>query len=358
VIFSIEKWFTRYLNINKWLGRTYKLILNLCVLFFLVVLIYSCIKLFKHTFNPSALIGSLIVLFEIAFTVWLFSIIVKQRRRWPSMKLTLFSLAVIFIVMAFAGVQPISAYKDNTIGFFKNLGSNAETSSNSTSSLKTEIGTWPTGTPIPQVTAESVVKTSSEAMPPQDTWNFKIQTSTYSYYAKSCWKADTTTIIKGYWSGTEKKWNWHDGYMVFTRQAYGTVEIILKDVAIHYEKYISVTGGLIGGGKGTYQTLYTDKSWTGSLSKKISYHPSQAPWVVNAGYTPTSKLGSKFEIYVWKELGNGIQESATEIFGRNGTFKDANGNDLTAMVVEDIGNYTIDITASGCDWWVKIGVEK
>ena len=114
-IFSIEKWFSYYTRKYKWIGKLYRLILNLSILSLLGLLIWSGIRLFSSRFTYNALIGSLIFLVEFIFFIWMWRVISRNSWRWPSMKLTVFSLICLSVVFAFAGVQPLSIYKDEMI---------------------------------------------------------------------------------------------------------------------------------------------------------------------------------------------------------------------------------------------------
>jgi hypothetical protein len=115
VIFSIEKWFSYYTKKNRWLGRLYRLALNLGILSLLGLVTWSGIKLFSHQFVQSALIGSILFVAEFAFFIWVWRVVSKNSWRWPSMKLTVFTLICLFLVFAFAGVQPMSLYKDTAL---------------------------------------------------------------------------------------------------------------------------------------------------------------------------------------------------------------------------------------------------
>ena len=115
VIFSIEKWFNYYTRKHKWVGKLYRLILNLSILSILGLLIWSGIRLFSSQFTYSAVVGSLIFVAELVFFIWMWRVISKNSWRWPSMKLTVFSLICLSVVFAFAGVQPLSTYKDDMI---------------------------------------------------------------------------------------------------------------------------------------------------------------------------------------------------------------------------------------------------
>ncbi len=115
IIFSIEKWFYYFTRKHKGLGKLYRLLLNLSILSLLGLLVWSGIRLFAHQFTQSSLVGSLIFLAEFVFFIWMWRVVARNSWRWPSMKLTVFSLICLSIVFAFAGVQPMSLYKDNAI---------------------------------------------------------------------------------------------------------------------------------------------------------------------------------------------------------------------------------------------------
>ncbi len=108
-IYSIEKWFHYFTRKYTGLGRLYRLLLNLSILSLLGLLVWTGIKLFSQQLVQSSLVGSLIFLAEFCFFIWIWRVVSKNRRRWPSMKLTIFSLIFLFLVLAFAGVSPFSA---------------------------------------------------------------------------------------------------------------------------------------------------------------------------------------------------------------------------------------------------------
>lgn len=115
VIYSIEKWLRYFTGKYKSLGKLYRFILNLSILSLLGLLIWSGMKLFSHQFIHNSLVGSLVFLAEFVFFIWIWRVVAKNGWRWPSMKLTIFSLIVLFLVLAFAGVRPMSVYKDNIL---------------------------------------------------------------------------------------------------------------------------------------------------------------------------------------------------------------------------------------------------
>lgn len=113
IFYSIEKWFYYITRRYKGLGKLYRLLLNLLILSLLGLLIWSGIKLFSQQFVQSPLVGSLIFVAEFVFFIWMCRVVAKNSWRQPSMKLTLFSLICLFFIFSFAGVQPLSDYKDS-----------------------------------------------------------------------------------------------------------------------------------------------------------------------------------------------------------------------------------------------------
>jgi hypothetical protein len=118
-IFSLEKWFSITIKKYKTAGHLYKLLLNLAILSLLVLLIWSGVELFSHHFFKSALIGSLIFIGEFVLFILLWRTVAKHGSQWPSVKLTVFSLVVLFFVFAFAGVSPFTVMKNHLFSLFK-----------------------------------------------------------------------------------------------------------------------------------------------------------------------------------------------------------------------------------------------
>jgi len=77
--------------------------------------IWSGIKLFSRQYFISPLVGSLVFLAELVLFIWMWRIVSKNSWRWPSMKLTVFLLICMALVFTFAGVPPLSTYKDTLI---------------------------------------------------------------------------------------------------------------------------------------------------------------------------------------------------------------------------------------------------
>jgi ribosomal protein L37AE/L43A len=168
IIFSIEKWFgyvTR--KYYKGIGNLYRLGLNLAILSLLGLIIWSSIQLFTQQFVKNALLGSLIVLAEFVFFIWLWKVVAKNSWRWPSMKLTVFSLICLFLAFSFAGVQPMASYKDQAISFVSSV------FSNSSGTAVEESSSTPASTDIDEVTSPDITTPPEVTQPTlaDPTWN-------------------------------------------------------------------------------------------------------------------------------------------------------------------------------------------
>lgn len=105
--------------------------------------------------------------------------------------------------------------------------------------------------------------------------------------------------------------------------------------------------------KGPYSGSYTKdlktiEHWTGSDKRIVEFNAGKSPLVINYGYTKTSEIKSMFQIAVQSEKGNiypVIGSDFWQVIMNNGE------------ILEGTGTYKIKVTSSGCDWWIKIGVE-
>ena len=114
IIYPIERWF-RKATLNKPTGKLYRLILNLALLSTLGLLIWSGFQLVEKQLASTPLTSSVVFVAELVFFVWMWRKVAKNSWRWPSMKLTIFVLVCIVIIFTFAGVPPLSTYKENLV---------------------------------------------------------------------------------------------------------------------------------------------------------------------------------------------------------------------------------------------------
>lgn len=92
-----------------------KLVLSLLVIAGFVDIIYRGHILFTHQTSP--IIRAIIFLAEVGFWIWLVTVLRRPKYRYskPSFKLIFASVLGIILVCAFAGIEPLSTYKDDVL---------------------------------------------------------------------------------------------------------------------------------------------------------------------------------------------------------------------------------------------------
>jgi len=122
-----------------------------------------------------------------------------------------------------------------------------------------------------------------------------------------------------------------------------------------------------------YMKLETVRRWEkGNLAKEatcwaIPFSASRAPWVINCGYTPKEfsildPIGSKvtFSVAVFSEADYEMlaQDQFLKLVKYKGEYRGASSEGIHCIVVQDMGDYIIEINATNIvSWWVKVGVE-
>lgn len=105
---------------HKYLRRICRLLLNLAVLSLLGFLVWFGVSLFSGQWAYSPISGGLIFMAALAGFIWLSR--VGLRSSWqPNMRITVVSLVALFFIFAFAGVQPLTNYKDVFVGSVSSL---------------------------------------------------------------------------------------------------------------------------------------------------------------------------------------------------------------------------------------------
>ena len=93
-----------------------RLCLNLTILAGFGILVWHGYRLFTHAVSD-VLAGSIFLIVGIVIWILLIRLVCSRRYRWvkPSFKLTTFSVIAILLILTFAGVKPMSAYKDGLV---------------------------------------------------------------------------------------------------------------------------------------------------------------------------------------------------------------------------------------------------
>jgi hypothetical protein len=97
-----------------------KLLLCLLIITGLADIIHRGYRLFTHHTDP--IINTVIFLVEIGIWFWVITVLRSRRYKYrkPKFKLILTVVIVITIVCAFAGIEPLSSYKDNVFSLVNN----------------------------------------------------------------------------------------------------------------------------------------------------------------------------------------------------------------------------------------------
>jgi len=93
--------------------------------------------------------------------------------------------------------------------------------------------------------------------------------------------------------------------------------------------------------------LKTIGSWQGSTSRDLHLKVAKSPWVINSGHKSTSQIESHFYINIR------LTNSDLPIY----PFGTPLENDGSLVVTAGTGDFIIMVDSSGCEWWVKVGVE-
>ena len=248
---------------------------------------------FARQIDP--VLGTLVFVVEVGLSVWVMYLLRGSRYRWrtPSFNLVFFSILGIALVCAFAGIEPLAGAKDEALSWAKGFGAK----------IGQESTSLPTGV-SPQLEDES--PPTSEPSP---------------------------------------------------------AKIELYVMASREDEYLE---------------LRTIEEWNGSSSRQIELDIEQAPAVINCGYESTSEISTTFVVYAMQELKSQQEIAKAEtskvlltMFGKelvyeNGkTFvsvmaREARQGPLAgvySITISESGKAVIDVRASGCDWWARMGVE-
>jgi len=95
--------------------------------------------------------------------------------------------------------------------------------------------------------------------------------------------------------------------------------------------------------------------WIDSGSKRLNFKSLNPPYVVNTAIkTKTSKVISDLTILVYRK-GDPYKISDFPITTR---FKFPDFEGVQAFIIKEKGDYVIDVTSVGCEWWVAVGHES
>lgn len=120
-IFAIDKWHRRLTTRFGLLGALYKLVLNLAVLALVGLIIWAGVQIIRLSLDTDYSAYVFILIVELVIFVYLARVLSTNSWRRPKLVPTFFLALFIAIGLAFAGVEPLAAYKDSVMEFFTSL---------------------------------------------------------------------------------------------------------------------------------------------------------------------------------------------------------------------------------------------
>jgi len=104
-------------------------------------------------------------------------------------------------------------------------------------------------------------------------------------------------------------------------------------------------------------TLDTIKNMRGNRPTVEYITVNQSPWIANYYWRQTSNIGYECSVYIWQgRVGpHDYAYSAGNLGIQNHVSKTL--EDVYCVKVYKTGDFTIQVEASGCEWWVKVGIE-
>lgn len=369
-----------------------KTFLVLLVIACLTAAIYTGYLLFTHRIDP--VIGVILLLADIGVLIWNISVLKKYRVGAGTVISIFFIIAILGATIgAFAGVEPLSDAKAEVVTWFQDLGGQTpQHQLPPASKYPADISGYVTvAEKVKCLTAIAVppnrdsdifwivgvlVKNNAYSDPVEASFQtsykgWVITASDKVYRPRACGsKTEPLSLALGQTGqfmlhfSVPQSLQISDAQICYQGQepySYGKLtggdkvaayDWDLKKVVAEerpeeqpIETYVVYKGPL----SGSYtKDLKTVEHWTGSDKIIVEFYADKSPLVINYGYTRTSEIKSTLHISIQSEKGNIYPLIGSEIWQvimNNG------------KILEGAGGYKIKVTSSGCDWWIKIGLE-
>ena len=173
-----------------------------------------------------------------------------------------------------------------------------------------------------------------------EAYEYKITTPTRRVYTNDVEDVNDVVTLHGFYGYSRDGWVWNEQNLTFNRSAADEVEVVRKGDPGYPEEYV-----LPDSGQGTrLEELTTVEWWEGDAPGQVTFQATEAPWVINAGCTGTSRADSVFRFTVSKGSGS----SETSMSSESG---------VHYMVMDETGTFTISLEPTACRWWLQVGVE-
>lgn len=207
-------------------------------------------------------------------------------------------------------------------------------------SVYAQIPNWPSNMPVPQNNYNPIVKTVKDKYPPENTWDYIIQTNGVLYYAKNCWKTNTNIITQGCWDWNpfSKEWSWRNGSSVFENSNSNNVSVFPRGTPLEPYWVNTMPSKTV--------LLRTVSGFQGEKPTEFFINVSKVPLVLNGNFEKTSSITSTFSFSFYKNRGD-----------ITGTKQSQTSGDISSLIIDQPGNYYLSIVSTGCFWNIKAGID-
>lgn len=112
VLFSVEKWHRELTSRFKAVSALYKLGLNLAVAALIILLVWTGIGAYRQTLGMDNIIAGFLFGGELVGLIYLMKVFSDNSWRRPKLFPTIILVLLVAVVLAFAGIEPLSTVKD------------------------------------------------------------------------------------------------------------------------------------------------------------------------------------------------------------------------------------------------------
>lgn len=219
----------------KWRTGLKKLSLNLLVVVSLIVAVWIGYQLF-YLHKLPAVIGSILFIADSIILIWSIVLIrtAQYRKKAPGFRVTVASVLAVILVLAFAGVEPVSAAKDKianwigtqTASITKTINSQPARPNTPTTGLNLSSDYSKTYPAYEQDLGGGVTLYSKIPIPPPiKVWNYEVEWGTRPVYVVKVTKKADGVIITGWWEIHGDKWVFNNDEMFLSYENFGNIRV-------------------------------------------------------------------------------------------------------------------------------------
>lgn len=213
-----------------------KLSLNLLVIVCLTVAVWIGYRLFYlHKFP--AVIGSILFIADIIILIWSIVLLrtIQYKTKAPGFLATIASVLAVFLVLAFAGVEPVSAAKDNVVTWIgmqtasitKTINSSQPAKRNTPTTGLSLSSDYSKTYPAYEQDLGGGLKLYSKVPipPPIKVWNYEVKWTTRTVYVVKATKKVDGVTITGFWEVDGDRWVFRNSELFLSYKNFGNIQV-------------------------------------------------------------------------------------------------------------------------------------